>query len=189
MKASVFIATSLDGFIAREDGGLDWLPADGGVDHGYNAFIATVDAVVMGRNTYETVLGFDGWPFPGMRVIVLTTRPLEAPVPAGALVDVMGGPPHEIVARLAARGMTHLYVNGGITVQRFLAAGLIQRVTITRIPVLLGRGIPLFGAIPHDIRFEHVATSTYEGGLVKSEYEVRAGDPPALESSRAESRK
>ena len=151
----------LDGFIAREDGGLDWLPADGGADHGYTDFIATVDAIVMGRNTYEIVLGFGSWPYPEMPVIVLTTRPLERPVPAGAHVDVMAGPPHDIVARLAARGMKHLYVDGGITVQRFLAAGLIQRFTITRIPVLLGRGIPLFGPVPHDIpvrtrRHEHV---------------------------------
>ena len=177
MKASVFCATSLDGFIAREDGGLDWLPTDP-VDHGYTAFIATVDAIVMGRNTYETVLGFDSWPYPGRHVIVLTSRPLERPAPAGASVEFMAGSPHDIVAQLDKRGLKHAYVDGGITVQRFLEAGLIQRVTITRIPVLLGRGIPLFGPSARDIRFEHLATSTYAGGMVKSEYGVLAASPP-----------
>jgi dihydrofolate reductase len=178
MKASVFVATSLDGFIAREDGGLDGLPADA-VDHGSNAFIATVDAIVIGRNTYETVLGFGSWPYPGtMPVIVLTTRPLERPAPAGASMEVMAGSPHDIVARLTERGLQHAYVDGGVTVQRFLEAGLIQHVTITRIPVLLGRGIPLFGPTTRDIHFEHIATSTYAGGLVKGEYVVLAASPP-----------
>jgi dihydrofolate reductase len=178
MKTSVFIATSLDGFIAREDGALDWLPPGGGEDHGYTAFIATVDAVVMGRHTYETVLTFDAWPFAaGLPVIVLTTRPLDRPPPRGATVEIMTGPPRDIVARLAERGMQHLYVDGGITVQRFLSAGLIQHFTLTRIPVLLGRGIPLFGPIASDIRFEHIATQSYAGGMVTSQYLIR--DAPA----------
>jgi dihydrofolate reductase len=173
MKISVFIATSLDGFIAREDGALDWLPPDGGEEHGYTAFIATVDAIVMGRGTYETVLGFDAWPYPGRSVVVLTTRPLKQAPPHGAKVDVMSGAPHDIVARLAARGMKHLYIDGGITVQRFLEAGLIQRLTITRIPVVLGRGIPLFGPVTHDVWFEHVTTRSYASGLVSSEYVIK----------------
>ena len=174
MKASVFIATSLDGFIARRDGAIDWLPADGGEPHGYTEFIATVDAIVMGRNTFETVLSFGAWPFGGMPVVVLTTRPSEVAVPEGAVCDVMAGPPPEIVARLAARGLKHLYIDGGVTVQRFLEAGLIQRLIITRVPVLLGSGIPLFGPVSRDIRFEHVATRSYPSGLVQSEYRVAA---------------
>jgi dihydrofolate reductase len=180
MKTSVFIATSLDGFIAREDGSLDWLPPGGGEDHGYAAFIATVDAVVMGRNTYETVLAFDTWPYPGLAVIVLSTRALQQPTPQGAVVEVMAGPPRDIVARLAERGMKHLYIDGGITVQRFLDAGLIQHFTLTRIPVLLGRGIPLFGPTAHDIRFRHVVTRSTASGMVTSEYAIeRAGESSA----------
>jgi dihydrofolate reductase len=179
MKTSVFIATSLDGFIAREDGSLDWLPPGGGEDHGYAALMASVDAVVMGRNTYEAVLTFDTWPYPGMPVVVLSTRPLTQPPPPGAMVDVMAGTPHDIVARLAQRGMKHLYIDGGITVQRFLDAGLIQRFTITRIPVLLGRGIPLFGPIARDIRLQHVATRSFASGMVSSEYTIsQAGTLP-----------
>lgn len=174
MQASVFIATSLDGFIARANGGLDWLPPGGGEEHGYDAFIATVDALVIGRNTFETVLSFDPWPYGTKPVFVLTTRPLPVPAPVGALVERMSGDPLDIVAQLAARGVRHIYVDGGITIQRFLEAGLIQRLTITRIPVLLGTGIPLFGPVSRDIALRHVATRQYASGLVQSEYVVAA---------------
>ena len=171
MKASVFIGTSVDGFIARADGGLDWLPAGGGEEHGYEAFMATVDALVIGHNTYETVLAFDSWPYGTKPVFVLSTRPL-APAPSGAVVEHLSGDPVDIVAQLAARGIRHIYVDGGITIQRFLRAGLIQRLVITRVPVLIGDGIPLFGAVPHDIRLHHLATRQYPSGLVQSEYHV-----------------
>ena len=173
MKASVFIATSLDGFIARPNGDLDWLPPGGGEEHGYEAFMATVDALVIGRKTYETVLGFDTWPYGEKPVVVLSTRPL-APAPSGAVVEHMAGPPVELVSQLAARGVRHVYVDGGITIQRFLQAGLIQRLIITRIPVLLGDGIPLFGPLPRDIVLQHVGTRQYASGLVQSEYAVNA---------------
>jgi dihydrofolate reductase len=172
MKASVFIATSLDGFIARPDGALDWLPADGGEPHGYDEFIATVDAIVIGRKTFEIVLAFETWPYGTKPVVVLTTKPSTLKPPAGAVCDFMTGTPVEIVARLSARGMTHLYVDGGITIQGFLEAGLIQRIIITRIPVLLGNGIPLFGPLSHDVRLDHVATRAFSSGLVQSEYIV-----------------
>lgn len=174
MKASVFIAASLDGFIAREDGALDWLPGDGGEPHGYNEFMATVDAIVMGRKTFETVLSFDGWPFGTKPIVVLSTSLKKVTVPDGAVCEVMAGTPHEIVARLSKRGMQHLYIDGGETIHGFLEAGLIQRVIITRIAVLLGRGIPLFGPRSHDIRLKHVATRAYPSGLVQSEYAVDA---------------
>ena len=172
MKASVFIATSLDGFIARADGALDWLPAGGGEPHGYDEFIATVDAIVIGRKTFETVLGFDQWPYGTTPVVVLSSHPAALTAPAGARCDFMRGDPPEIVARLKARGMKHLYVDGGMTIQRFLEAGLIQRMIITRIPVLLGCGIPLFGALSHDIRLDHVTTRSFSSGMVQSEYLV-----------------
>jgi dihydrofolate reductase len=171
MKASVFIATSLDGFIAREDGGIDWLPTDP-EPHGYDEFIATVDAIVLGRKSFETVLTFGEWPYGTKPVVVLSSRPSELTAPPGAACDMMSGTPTEIVARLAERGLGHLYVDGGVTIQRFLEAGLIQRVVITRIPVLLGRGIPLFGPISRDVRFEHVATRAFPSGMVQSEYRV-----------------
>jgi dihydrofolate reductase len=171
MKASVFIATSLDGFIARLDGALDWLPSAPEA-HGYEEFIATVDAIVMGRHTFETVLSFGAWPYGEMPIIVLTSRPDSVVIPDGAKCEAMSGTPSEIVDRLAERGLSHLYVDGGITIQKFLEAGLIQRFIVTRIPVVLGAGIPLFGSVSRDIRFEHIATRAFPSGLVQSEYRI-----------------
>src|SRR2546422_5830788 len=171
MKASVFIGTSVDGFIARANGALDFLPPGGGEPHGYDEFMATVDALVIGRKTFETVLTFDTWPYAEKPVFVLSTRPLAA-APPGTIVERMSGAPPDIVSQLAARGLRHIYVDGGITIQRFLHAGLIQRLIITRVPVLIGDGIPLFGTIEHDIMLRHVATRQYASGLVQSEYVV-----------------
>jgi dihydrofolate reductase len=171
MKASVFVGTSLDGFIARLDGSFDFLPADGGEPHGFEEFFASIDALVIGRKTYETALGFGDWPYGAKPVFVLSSQPL-APAPAGAAVERMSGEPRDIVERLETRGIRHAYVDGGLTVQGFLRAGLIQRLVITRVPVLIGTGIPLFGPLAHDVRLRHVATRSFASGLVQSEYEV-----------------
>ena len=171
MKASVFVGTSLDGFIARVDGSLDFLPEGGGEPHGYDEFMATVDALVIGRNTYETVLGFDTWPYARKPVFVLSTRSL-AKAPAGALVEHIEGSPADVVSLLERRGVQHIYVDGGITIQAFLRAGLVQHLTVTRVPVLIGTGIPLFGELLRDIALTHIATHQYASGLVKSEYRL-----------------
>lgn len=171
MKASVFVGTSLDGFIARVDGSLDFLPEGGGEPHGYDEFMATVDALVIGRNTYETVLGFDTWPYARKPVFVLSIRPLSK-APAGALVEHIEGSPADVVSLLERRGVQHIYVDGGITIQAFLRAGLIQHLTVTRVPVLIGTGIPLFGELLRDIALTHIATHQYASGLVKSEYRL-----------------
>lgn len=175
MRASVFIATSVDGFIARPNGELDWLPHGGGEEHGYEAFMASVDALIIGRKTFETVLAFAAWPYGEKAVFVLSTREL-APAPPGAVVEQMSGPPAEIVSRLTARGFRHAYVDGGVTIQRFLQAGLIQRLIITRVPVLLGAGIPLFGVTGRDIVLTHQGTRQFASGLVQSEYTVLANE-------------
>ncbi|HTA53025.1 MAG TPA: dihydrofolate reductase family protein [Candidatus Acidoferrum sp.] len=172
MTVSVFVGTSVDGFIARPNGNLDFLPAGGGEPHGYDEFIATVDALVIGRKTFETVLAFPEWPYGDKRVVILSSRPLDFSGVRGGVVEQMAGSPAEIVSKLAASGAHHLYVDGGITIQGFLRAGLVERLVITRVPVLIGDGIPLFGALPHDLRLRHVATQHYSSGLVKSEYQV-----------------
>ena len=172
MQASVFVGISLDGFIARPNGDLDFLPRDGGEPHGYEEFMASVDALVIGRKTFETVLGFGGWFYGRKPVFVLSTRPLP-PTPPGAVVERLSGTPAEIVSELEARGgIGHIYVDGGDTIQRFLRAGLIQRLIITRVPVLIGQGISLFGALDRDLALRHVATRHFASGLVQSEYEV-----------------
>jgi dihydrofolate reductase len=172
MPVSVFVGISVDGFMARPDGGLDWLPEGGGEPHGFTEFLESVDALVMGRNTFEIVAAFETWPYRSKPVVVLSSRPLDLSAVPGT-AEQMAGPPAEIVARLAARGIDHLYVDGGITIQGFLRAGLVERLIITRVPVLIGEGIPLFGPLPQDVRLDHVATRSYAGGLVQSEYRVQ----------------
>lgn len=176
-ECSIFVGVSLDGFIARPNGGLDWLMGEGGGDsaeYGYNEFIADIDAIVMGRRTFEKVLTFDKWYYGGKRVVVLSHRPLDLSLARdrGGVVELMGGSPAEIVSKLAVSGARRLYVDGGITIQQFLCAGLIHRLIISRLPVLIGEGIPLFGSLPRDIRLSHIATRTYQGGMVQSEYHV-----------------
>ena len=174
MTVSVFVGTSVDGFIARRNGKFDFLPAGGGEPHGYDEFMASVDALVIGRKTFETVLGMAAWPYGEKRVVVLSSRPLDLSAARGGVVEQMAGTPAEIVAKLAASGAHHLYVDGGITIQEFLRAGLVQRLIITRVPVLIGEGIPLFGTLPRDMRLQHVATHHYASGMVKTEYRVAA---------------
>ncbi len=169
---SVFVGTSLDGFIARPKGELDFLPPGGGEPHGYDEFIASVDAVVIGRKTFETVLTLGPWPYGSKRVVVLSSRPVDLSAVRGGIVEQMAGPPAQIVSKLSATGAHNLYIDGGITIQKFLRAGLIQRIVITRVPVLIGEGIPLFGSLSGDIRLRHVVTRQYPSGLVSSEYLV-----------------
>lgn len=172
MTVSVFIGTSVDGFIARLNGSFDFLPEGGGEPHGYDEFMASVDALVIGRKTFETVLTLAEWPYAGKRVVVLSSQPLDLSAARGGMVEQMAGLPSTIVAKLAESGANHLYVDGGITIQRFLRAGLIQRLIITRVPVLIGDGIPLFGTLPSDIQLRHVTTQQYPSGLVKTEYHI-----------------
>jgi dihydrofolate reductase len=172
MRASVFVGTSVDGFIARRNGDFDFLPEGGGEPHGYDEFMSSVDVMVIGRNTFEKVLTFETWPYADKRVVVLSSRAIDFSNVRGAVIEHMSGSPAAITDRLAASGATHAYVDGGITVQRFIRARLIQRLIVTRVPVLIGEGIPLFGLLPHDVRLRHVHTKTYPSGLVKSEYEV-----------------
>jgi len=168
----------MDGFIARENGDLDWLPSGkaGGSDgdYGYGAFMDTVDFIVMGRHTFEKALTFDGWPYHHKRVAVLTTREPSIPPDLMGSVGCMSGSPADIVARLAGSGARHLYIDGGKTIQQFLDAGMLRRLIVTRIPILIGRGIPLFGPLQRDIRLSHIKTTQFESGFIQSEYEIAA---------------
>jgi dihydrofolate reductase len=174
-ECAVFVGVSLDGFLARPNGDLDWLTGEGGGDgaeYGYNEFIADIDAIVMGRKTFEKVLTFDKWYYGTKRVVVLSSHPLdlEAARAKGGVVEQLAGSPAEIVSSLAASSANRLYIDGGITIQQFLRAGLITRLVISRLPILIGDGIPLFGSLPHDIRLRHISTRTYPGGMVQTEY-------------------
>src|SRR5215212_2848090 len=176
IRTSVFIATSLYRFIARENGDLDWLTgvesASTEQDYGYQEFMDTVDTIVVGRNTFELVLTFDTWPYSGKKVVVLSSRPSAVPPHLVDHVEWLSLPPQQLVERLAAQGATHLYVDGGKTIQGFLNAGLIDELTITRVPILIGTGIPLFGPLSHDVRLTHIATRQFDNGFVQSKYRV-----------------
>lgn len=180
MKISVYIAVSVDGYIARADGGLDWLPQPGdpGIDpdedYGYAPFFAGIDTMVMGRNTFEMVLGFGvDWPYEGKQVVVLSNRPVTIPPELTGKVSAMGGTPAEIVSTLASQGVQHVYLDGGVTIQAFLRAGLVDEMIITTIPVLIGGGLPLFGTLESDIRLQHRETRAWPNGMVQSHYEIK----------------
>ena len=174
IKLSVFCGVSVDGFLARPDHALDFLDAGGQEPHGFEEFYAGVDVVVIGRKTFEVVLTFGEWSYGKKPVVVLSSRPVDFSSIKSGVVEQMSGEPAEIVAQLEARSFKHAYIDGGITIQRFLAARCINRLVITRVPVLIGAGIPLFGPLPRDINLRHVATRSYKSGLVQSEYEIDA---------------
>jgi dihydrofolate reductase len=164
---------SVDGFLARQDDALDFLHTGEQEPHGFKEFLASVDVVVIGRRTFEVVLKLGHLALYRKKpVVVLSSRPLDFSSAKGGVVEQMSGEPTEIVKQLKSCGFKHAYIDGGITIQRFLSAGLIDRLVITRVPVLIGEGIPLFGPVPRDITLRHVATRSCNGGLVQSEYEV-----------------
>ena len=164
---------SVDGFLARRDDTFDFLLVGEQAPHGFEEFLASVDVVVMGRRTFEVVLRLGHLATYGKKpMMVLSGRPLDFSSVKGGVVEQTSGEPTEIVKQLESRSFKHAYIDGGITIQRFLAAGLIDRLVITRVPVLIGEGVPLFGTVPRDISLRHVATHSYKGGLVQSEYEV-----------------
>ena len=174
-KTSVYIATTLDGFIARADGSLDWLEHDSGSDdYGFKAFTSSIDSMVLGRATYEQVLGFGEWPYTGKHVIVPSSTLTADDVPEAlrAEVEIVDDEPSGLLAGLSSQGFKHAWVDGGRTIQRFLQDGLIDEITISRIPILIGEGIPLFGVLSSDIKLKHVETASFDSGLVQATYRV-----------------
>lgn len=172
-EAHVFIATSLDGFIARPDGGIDWLemPELAGEDHGYDAFVARMDGLIMGRATYETVLGFGDWPY-NKPIWVLSRNLRSLPAELEGRVRLLDASPREALAEAQAAGWARAYVDGGRLIQSFLAEGLISEMILSRLPVLLGAGRPLFGGLPCDVALTHLGTQSFPSGLVQSHYRV-----------------
>jgi dihydrofolate reductase len=176
-RCSVFIATSLDGFISRTDGRIDWLneansAVPPGEDCGYAQFMSTVDAIVMGRNTFEQVLSFAEWPYGSKPVIVMSRSLRSLPAHVSPTVSLSSEHPNSLVSRLASAGLRNLYIDGGLTIQSFLAENLIGEITITLIPVLLGTGKPLFGPLQNDVRLELLSSKAFEFGFVQSKYRV-----------------
>lgn len=181
---SVFIATSLDGYIARRNGDIDWLDAANaavpeGEDCGYSTLMQSIDALVMGRNSYEKVLSFGTWPYGETPVIVLSRKPIAFPDNLPKSVQHSSETPHELYQRLSRAGVEHIYLDGGKTIQRFLDAGLIDELTITVIPIILGDGIPLFGPTKSDVSLNCMDVKVYEFGFVQLKYTVQNNTRPS----------
>ena len=171
----VFIATSLDGYIARHDGDIAWLLErdDPQEDHGYDKFIADKDAIVMGRGSYEKVATFDTWPY-DRPVLVLSNRLAGTPVPDSLRGKVRFADltPAEAMRELEREGARRVYVDGGRVVQAFLRAGLIADMVVTTVPVLIGAGRPLFGELARDRDLALVDSRSFPSGLVQSTYRL-----------------
>ncbi|MBA3721425.1 MAG: dihydrofolate reductase [Parachlamydiaceae bacterium] len=169
-KISVYIAMSIDGYIARKDGGLDWLEYGhvGDEDYGFKKFINSIDALILGRNTYEVVSGFDEWPYNGKRVIVLSHTLKEVRKEA----ELFCGQISDLVSTLNSEGIKHVWVDGGVTVCKFLEAGLVDEITVSVIAMFLGSGIPLFSEMDKEQTCRLVSSQSYPSGLVQLKYDV-----------------
>jgi dihydrofolate reductase len=178
VKVSVYIATSLDGFIARDDGGLDWLDeanatVPDGEDLGFDAFMDSVDTLIMGRKTYEEVLSFGEWPYGRTPVVVLSRNSISFPPSVPDTVTHSSEAPRDLLKRLSGEGAEHVYIDGGTTIQGFLSEGLVDEITVTVIPVILGGGISLFGSMENDIGLTHVRTTVSDSRFVQTTYSVK----------------
>jgi dihydrofolate reductase len=176
MANIVYIACSLDGFIARKDGSIDWLmetPNPENSDYGFSAFMDRIDGIIMGRSTFETVLSFEQWPYT-KPVYVLSHTLKEVPPRLRDKAEVVQGDLQDIIALLNSKGIKHLYIDGGKTVQSFLKLDMIDELIITRIPIILGSGIPLFADMDREVKFELTQTEILNKDLVKSTYSRKA---------------
>ncbi len=186
LHTSAYLATSLDGFIARTDGSLDWLEqvACDGEDYGYADYMATVDVLLMGSVTFRKVMSFPEWPYAGLRVVVASRSLTANDVPEAlrSCVEFCAAEPAALLADLEASGARHVYVDGGKLVSSFLRAGLLDSLVLSRVPVLLGSGIPLFGVLDGDIRLQHQGTRTYVSGLLQSSYLINRAANAAVQS-------
>lgn len=177
LKVSTFVATSLDGFIARKDGSIDWLsPPDvafpAGEDCGFSKFLSTVDKIIMGKNTFEQILTFDKWVYDDIPMVVLSSQDFKIPPSLQNQVSASNEAPHKILARLDQKSIKHVYVDGGFTIQSFIRDSLLDELTITVVPIILGEGKPLF-CPGKEISLEHISTKTFDFGYVQLKYRLR----------------
>ncbi|TQV87694.1 dihydrofolate reductase family protein [Aliikangiella coralliicola] len=176
IKFTSFIATSLDGYIARLNGKLDWLndaaDKNSTEDYGYQNYIAAIDCIVLGRSSFEKTASFAEWPYQKKRVIVLSRTLKEPPEDFADKVAVFNGSIELLAVELQNQGIQRVYVDGGLTIQSFFKADLMDEITITQIPVLIGRGLPLFGEHSEDIKLTLLQSNSFPSGFVQSKYRV-----------------
>ncbi len=173
---SVFIATSVDGYIARTNGKLDWLNNAAGKntqeDYGYHQYLSKIDCIVMGRATFEKAASFPEWPYIGKRVIILSRTLNRVPEDLEDKVTLFSGEIELLAIELQNFGVRNVYVDGGMTIQSFIRAELIDEITITQIPVLIGKGLSLFGETLKDVRLSLLGSRSFKNGFVQSHYRI-----------------
>src|SRR5574344_856464 len=171
MANYVFVAKSLDGFIATKDGSTKWLNIANTqkTDYGYTEFVKKIDAIIMGRLSYEKILTYIPYPYK-KHVFVLSNTLKTIPINLSDRIDIVNGKLKDIVENLRNKGFENLYIDGGTTIQSFLKEDLIDEMMITTVPIILGGGIPLFGELNTTLNFKHKRTTTYDNGLVTSIY-------------------
>ena len=178
VKVSVFIGTSLDGFIAREDGDTSWLDgankkATPGEDFGFNSFLESVDLIVMGRKTFEQVINFNDWPYKDTKMIVLTSMDIGIPEKLKKTVTTSNTlSSAQLIKELSDQPISHIYVDGGTVIQDFLSTGLVDEITVTIVPILIGNGKPFSKLLPKDLYLQHLKTTVYDFGFVQNKYKV-----------------
>jgi dihydrofolate reductase len=178
VKVSVYIGTSLDGFIAREDGDIGWLDdankkVTPGEDFGFNSFLESVDLIIMGRKTFEQVIPFDQWPYKDTKMIVLTSKNIEIPEKLKKTVTTSNiSSPEQLIKELSDQPINHIYVDGGIAIQDFLLAGLVDEITVTIVPILIGKGKSFSGLMSKDLYLQHLKTTVYDFGFVQNKYKI-----------------
>jgi dihydrofolate reductase len=177
VKVSVFIGTSLDGYISRSDGRIDWLEkankkVNPGEDFGFNNFLSSIDLIVMGRKTFEQVLTFEDWLYKETKMMVLSSRQIEIPSSLLGKVTVTKETPGQLIERLSNECIRHVYVDGGMVIHSFLASGLVNEITVTIVPILIGNGKSFYGIVPMDISLEQTKATIFKSGFVQIQYQV-----------------
>jgi dihydrofolate reductase len=172
LKTIVYIGTSLDGFIARKDGDINWLTqfANDEAVHAYEEFINKIDAIIIGRGTFEKVLTFPSWPY-DRKVFVLSNSIKQVPDELKEKATVLSMNPSTLLNYLSGLGFSNVYIDGGKVIQDFLKEDLVDELIISKVPVLIGNGIQLFGQLNTDLKFKHIKTQVQSNGLVRSYYE------------------
>ena len=183
MKCSVYIATSIDGYIATPDGGVDWLHTSGNLeaemgseDMGFQSFMDSVDCIIMGRKCMEMISSMnitsEQWPYGDVRIVVLSNTVKEPPENLSGKIEMYSGNIQELIIKLESSGFKHAYIDGGTTITSFINLELINEMTITKSPVLLGEGIPLFGKINKNVKLEKAKVSAFPNDFIQVKYSV-----------------
>lgn len=169
-KISVYIATSIDGYIARQDGSLDWLDRVGGFDedYGFQKLIDSIDGVILGRNTYEIAASVPDWPYKGKRIVILSNSLQTVREES----ELFRGDLTQLVTQLHSDGIKHIWIDGGVTISQFLNLQIVDYMTLSVIPVILGSGMPLFNVIGKEISCCLISSQAYPSGLVQLRYNL-----------------